>query len=392
MREYFIQCVISAMAALSLVGPCASAADWPAFSVGAREVVAARKQLDALGLDCFCDGNLGVVKKENKILLYGANGSKPVRVTGTMTNLLQVVEPVTISTGNAQFSYLSGGPIYRDPQSGRLLLFYHAEIHRGTEKNFYSILGLAIQADAQGLEFRDLGPFFMANLSPDKAQGAVELCGAPYMVRNGDFYVYARDTLAEGSPRQSNLSVARARVHDVVQGALTGKSANWKKYYMHGFSEPALGGKSSPLETGNPGTRWMDISYNTALGKYIMAVAASTSSNKVELFMTCSDDGLTWAKRCKLADDDGESFYPSIVGFGDDSRQSGREFFIYYTFSARGGWERWSDAVIVRRKVTFINPARSTSDAGGRSQPFQISSCAVNGRDDMPVTEGFGRH
>lgn len=56
------------------------AADHPAFTVGEREVVATKKQRDATGLKWFIDGNLGVLKDGNRIRLYGANGSKPVRV------------------------------------------------------------------------------------------------------------------------------------------------------------------------------------------------------------------------------------------------------------------------------------------------------------------------
>jgi hypothetical protein len=83
-----------------------------------------------------------------------------------------------------------------------------------------------------------------------------------------------------------------------------------------------------------------------------MVVAANTPPGKVELFVTWSDAGIVWAGRRKLADEQGESFYPSIVGFGEDPRQTGTHFYVYYTFSEKGGWDRWSDAVIARRKIT----------------------------------------
>lgn len=352
MVKIFFQSLRAAAALLLIAASRTFAADAPVFTVGEMEIVATKKQRETLGLNWFIDGNLGVVKHQNQVQLYGANGSKPVRVTGTLQNLLQKVEQVRITSGNKEFRYLSGGPLFRDPQSRRIFLFYHAEIHRGTEKNFYSVLGLSIQTDEHGLEFMDLGPIFTANVSNEQAQSAVAICGAPYMIKDGCFYLYARDVMAEGSPRHSNLSVARAKVAEVVQAGLEGKNAEWKKYYNNHFSEPGLGGRSSPLEEGNPGTRWMDVSYNTAIEKYIMVVAANTGTDKVELFVTWSDDGIAWAERRKLADEDGESFYPSIVGFEDDPRQSGAEFYVYYTFSAKGGWERWSDAAIARRRIT----------------------------------------
>lgn len=101
--------------------------------------------------------------------------------------MLQKVESVTIKTENKHFRYFSGGPLYLDPQSKRIFLFYHAEIHRGTAKNFYSVLGLSVQTDAQGLEFKDLGPVFVANVSNEKAERTVEICGAPYIIKDGYF-------------------------------------------------------------------------------------------------------------------------------------------------------------------------------------------------------------
>lgn len=68
--------------------------------------------------------------------------------------------------------------------------------------------------------------------------------------------------------------------------------------------------------------------------------------------MTWSDDGIAWAERKILVDENGECFYPSILGFGDDQRQTGTEFYVYYSLSTKGGFERWHDAVIARRKIT----------------------------------------
>ena len=324
----------------------------PAFIVGEREVVATKEQRDALGLKWFIDGNGGVLARGDEVRLYGANGREPVRVTGTRRNPVQRSDRVSIATDNKEFQYLAGGPLFRDPKSGRIFLFYHAEIHRGTYKNFYSVLGLSMQTDEQGLIFKDLGSIFTANLPCEQADGIVEVCGSPYVIKDGYFYVYARDAMTEGNPRQSNLSVARAKVAEVVGAGIEGKRAEWTKYYNGAFSEPALGGKSSPLERGNPGTRWMDVSYNAALDRFVMVVAANICPQNLDLFITSSQDGIHWAERRKLAAENGEAFYPSIIGFLDDPRRTEKEFYVYYTFSPKGGWERWNDAAIVRRKIT----------------------------------------
>jgi len=365
-----IQNILLAAAAMTLIDAVAFSAEEPALIVGEREVIATKEQRDALGLKWFIDGNGGALTSGDEVRLYGANGRDPVRVTGTRGNPFQRVDRVSIATDNKDFQYLAGGPLFRDPKSNRIFLFYHAEFHRGTYKNFYSILGLSIQTDEQGLEFKDLGPVFTANVPNELAESIVEVCGSAYIIKDGYFYVYARDAMTDGNPRQSNLSVARAKITEVIQAGIDGKGAKWTKYYKGAFSEPALGGKSSPLERGNPGTRWMDISYNAALDKFVMVVAANTSPWNVDLFITCSEDGIHWADRRKLATENGEAFYPSIIGFLDDPRRTGKEFYVYYTFSPKGGWERWNDAAIVRRKITFADERHNQSNAGdGRDIP-----------------------
>ena len=104
------------------------AGDEIVFEVGEREIIATRPQLEKLGLNWFVDGNLGVIKDNEKFIMYGANGARPVRVTGTFDNHFEAVEDVTIKSDDSTFKYLSGGPIYRDPESHRILIFYHAEV------------------------------------------------------------------------------------------------------------------------------------------------------------------------------------------------------------------------------------------------------------------------
>lgn len=347
-----MQSLTTPVTALLLVAAHAFAADDPDFRVAEREVVATRSQRDALGLSWFPDGNVGMAQGDANLWLYAANGSNPVRVGGTRGQPLRTVQRVTIHSKNKSVRYLAGGPLYRDPDSGRLFLFYHAEIHRRSDRDFYSVLGLAIQSDTDGLAFADLGPIYTANIPRESAQASVELCGAPYVVREGYFYMYARDVMQGVPPTRVNLSVARAKVADVVAAGLAGQNVIWKKFHEGSFAEPALGGRSTALEKGNPDVRWMDVSYNNVLRQYIMIVAANTAPRQVAMFVAWSDDGITWSDRRKFADDHGECFYPSILGFGEDQRQTGAEFYVYYTSSATGSFERWNDAVIARRKVT----------------------------------------
>ena len=94
----------------------------PNVVVGEREVVNTKAQRDALGLKWFVDGNFGVLMDEDKYLFYGANGSLPVRTTGTRENPFQRVERVKINSKVENLGYLSGGPVYRDQP--RIVCFY----------------------------------------------------------------------------------------------------------------------------------------------------------------------------------------------------------------------------------------------------------------------------
>ena len=107
----------------------------------------------------------------------------------------------------------------------------------------------------------------------------------------------------------------------------------------------------------------MDVSYNSALDSFVMVVAANTLLQNVNLFITCSKDGIHWADRRKLVAENGEAFYPTLTGFLDDPRRTEKAFYVYYTFSPKGGWDRWNDAAIVRRKITFASPGRDRTVA-----------------------------
>jgi len=60
--------------------------------------------------------------------------------------------------------------------------------------------------------------------------------------------------------------------------------------------------------------------------------------------------------------DAGAQFYPTIVGMEPISSQSGASFFVYYTDSILGGWDRWQDARWVRRRIDLLPPASATAE------------------------------
>ena len=303
-----------------------------------------------LGLNTWPDGNIGVVPTAAGYGFYAADGSHGVYTTGTIASPGGAAQSVSITDPLNSYNYMSGGPVYEDPASGRLLMFYHAEIDNPSAQDFYSVLGLAISTNASNTTFRDLGPVVESSVSQAQAAGhAVDLEGSSYVVNNGNFYVYFHDYNANGT--QSNTAVAEAAVSTVVANALANQSTPFEKYYNGSFSQPGINGLSSPLETGNPTTNWSSVSYDSYINKYVMAVAQTSGSN-VNLYLTTSTDGLTWGPRQLLEGGSGELFYPTIVGAAGNDRVTSQTFDVYYTSSQLGGFNRWTDASLMHVSVT----------------------------------------
>jgi hypothetical protein len=323
------------------------------LTFGAKEVIYTAAQRNALGLNYWPDGNLGVVPDgSGGCYFYAANSTGSKRARGSLAAPGGLGTVACSMSGGESLNYKAGGPVYKDPASGRLLQFYHAEVHPGGDPTkFYSILGMAV-SEASWTSFYDCGRTVQANMSQMQADAAtqvVEMCGSPYIVKDGYFWVYYRDTLTNRAG--VNLCVARAPVSSVVAAATNHASVSWQKYYNGSFSEPGLGGRSSPLETGNPGVRWMDIKWSSYLQKYVMVVSVGWPGP--DLYLAFSDDGINWSARTRIENDPGESFYCSLVGAGADPQELGQSFYVYYTYSAAGDWNRWTDAEIVRRLVAF---------------------------------------
>lgn len=324
----------------------------PGFTTCGVRIVASRSERRASGLATWPDGTLGVVREGGELAFVGADGSSVATSRGTLSDPLEHVESnVAIAGFRTDYDYAAGGPVYVDPTSHSWLLFYHAERWPGGDAlRFYSSIGLAISRD-EGRSWHDLGPIIRPNLPYGAAKGTpVEVGGAPYVTVGGYFYVYFRDYTSPG--RSTGLSVARAPITSVVAAAVDrGRSVAWSDYYRGRWDQPGLGGLASPLESGNPPSRWFDVGYDSTAHRYVLVVAADDSRG-VNLFIASSPDGLHWSTRDRLTSGRGESFYPTLVGTGTDPLRLGAAFYVYYTYSARyQGGARWRDAVLVRRSV-----------------------------------------
>jgi hypothetical protein len=345
------------------VGASNAAAQTVDFSIGSKEVIYSKKQRGSKKLSTWPDGSFGVLNNGNGTYsFYGANGTSPVRTTGTLENPGTAKQSVKIhNLPSKTFNYVSGGPMFVDPDSGKKLMLYHAEKHGKSAKDYFSVLGLAAAFDDSGLNFWDLGTIIEPNISKSQAPFSVDIGGGSFVLKDGYLNVYYRDYMIDGS--SAELAVARTSLSDLMTNIATEQEISFSKYYNGDWTEPGRGGRASALEVGNPPNMWSSVSYNTHLDQMVM-VSSQWTPTHADLYMATSSDGLNWSPRQALDLDVGEQFYPTIVGTGDQPWESGQQFYVYYTDSKKGAWNRWKDAALVRRSITINSPGQ-----GGTGDP-----------------------
>lgn len=375
---------VSSFIATALLGAALTAKSQAAIvaSVGDRETIYDRATRATAGGNWWPDGNMGVLRlADGRYTFNSANGSSEINTTGSLDLPAQTRAAVVYSDLKATYNYLSGGELYRDPASGRLLHFYHCEIYLdGNARTFRSALGLAVSTDASATSFRDLGVVLSA-----PGTGPVEMCGAPYTLsRDGYLYVYFN---------AGGLAVARARLSELLANALAGRTTAFLKYYRGEFTEPGIGGNSTVIQTG--ACQWMDVAFDTYLNKYVLIVVANN-----DLWASWSDDGVSnWSTRQRLENEPGESFYPTIVGFGTDPKViDGPAFYVYYSYSLAGaadGFNRWSDAVLARRRITIDDVSPNTVTVSGAQIAAEIGSSTTlvaNVSSELPTTYQWSKN
>jgi hypothetical protein len=332
----------------------------PEVAAAESQIVYDQAQRSTLGgRDTFFwpDGNIGFIPYNGQYRFFAANGVVTARTVGTLEDPGAIVEAdrQPIEGASSEFAYLAGGPIYRDPDSGMLIMFYHAERHLdGVGLNFHAALGLAVSND-DGETFQNLGIILETNAEPDiNARCCADMAGAPFAIKDGQFYLYFRDRNDfSGSLQDVNLAVATAPVDEVVAAARAGTTSDWLKY--NGTEQtPGLGGRSLPLEIGNPQTSWFSVSYNTALEQFIMVIARhGLMTDPAELYLIASEDGYTWSPRVELSNCDCELTYPSIISPDGNPYQTGDTFYVYYVATPPDQQFRWHQTPLHRMTVTL---------------------------------------
>lgn len=335
-------------------GPVLASVTFPEIATVATSTIADQAQRSQLGgADTYFwpDGNIGQLDLgDGTSRFFAANGPRIAQTLGTAldpTGELVVASQEVLNVSD-EFDYAAGGPVYLDPQSGTLLLWYHAERHlAGDAANFHAAIGLARSND-MGATFDDLGIIIETNRPPDPfSPCCADVGGSPVIVRDGQFHLWFRDRVGADTIVDIQLARASASVDEVVAAAILGELAPWTKY-DGGAAMPGLGGTSSALEAGNPRTSWFDVAWNEELQRYLMVIAVhGLLADPSELVLISSPDGIEWTPRQQLFACDCELTYPSFLGTGGPERRVGNRLDIVAVSTAPTADFRWQDTSLL---------------------------------------------
>jgi hypothetical protein len=349
------------------------------LQVGFAQVAVSDARRDALGLDGWPDSAFGAVRRADGMYdfyapaAFGGSGPTSQRNVVTVGTLADPTAGGVRASGpilNAPsgFQWIGGGPVYTDPATGTLLQIIHLE-HSHPDGTFTAEWGLGRVDPASG-RTTFLGLILRPELDDATAAargwtadlGMSSLTvgvddGVPYLyVYFADFRVGADNGLAA-----TGLSVARARLSEVLDAARNGTVSPWYKRLNGAWTSPARGGRADDLQPGMPMTWAPHVRYSPALGATVMVAAVSPT----ELVMSTSPDGITnWSPRVTLVHDLGVyDAYVSVVGHEADPTALGLEFSIYYLQWPTPSPDWSNNAALLRRTIRCAAPPPSAPPA-----------------------------
>lgn len=307
-----------------LLGACAAWAEPPASrppeaaskacvvaNLGKREVIL---ESGRHGLRYFPDECLAFVKTTPPIrLLMAASVSTYLLEGQDMKSLVPVGRVLSPGEpGSFDNGYAGICGVAREPGTGELLAFYHAEDHEGMPPipggipGFYCSVGLAVSKD-DGASFRKLGPV-VTSARPKNVHGRADQgCGDLCVVADADrrfLHVYYTDH-SRIDMRGVQICMARCLLSEA---RTPGK---WRKYYQGSFDEPGLAGKETPVMSAPimlADAIFPQVTFVPELRRYLMVFnvlvyhefALGLKPSQGGIYLASSADGVHWTKPTHL--------------------------------------------------------------------------------------------
>lgn len=320
----------------------------------------------------FADNELGFIRKgDNQYDVYGTfpAGTENRKIdatrstTGSATTFTWTNFPAPTADGNWRL-WLNN--VVR-LQNGDLLALVHAEnglLERPGE-NVYYRLGLAYSKD-NGATFRFMGFSVAPNITDAEVLAAptggprgaanepaynTNITGGAMVFVNGYVYVYFADSQTPYNyERNGQLAVARASLNDVIAAGRADTNAPaFTKYYQSGWTQPGLGGKSSPLDDNNRQAH-AQITYDSYIQKYVYT---NVAENSRAISVKVSSDPLNWNVPAYIVEENNAfNYYTTNVGLGTDPQNMGQSFDLIY--GATPGTNFLGE--YARRTITFKSP------------------------------------
>jgi len=338
------------------------------FHAGDPCIVIDHETRMAHGLIHWVDGTMGFHRHDGREIVIAPNGGRIARheIHGADLAVAPTAADVGLSGELAASDHASGGPVYFDEEHQQLLLFYHGETFTdGDASDYYAYLGLAV-SDDHGATFDDLGRIITSDLAaddPDRHR-PVDVGSGAYVIRDGCFYVYFHDR--GNGPVRRSLSVARARVDDVLDAARRRATPRFTKWCDGTWEEPGVGGRSAELFHTDPQwVVWFDVATIEPLGCDLLVYSTSWLVQGVPHwnYMTAlSTDGVSWSSPQPLFAEavTDEVIYLTIDSGGPRQRVITGDTFDLYRTRATTPF-RWDHAWLERLTVSFEPAVRSAT-------------------------------
>ena len=280
-------------------------------SLGKREVIL---ESGRYGLKYFPDECLAFVQTSPQVRLLMAAGNSTFLLIGRDMKSLglcgEVLKPGT--PGSFDNGYAGIGGVVRDPRTGQLLAFYHAEDHEGMRPipggipGFYCCVALAVSTD-NGATFRKLGPLIKSSVPKDVKGRSDQGCGDMCAVSSADHryvYVYYCDH-SRIDNRGVQICMARCPIED------TGRTDLWRKYYQSAFDRPGLGGKDTPVMSAQAmgaDAIFPQVTFVPELRRYVMVFSTivyrelgpGIQARQSGIYIAYSQDGIHWSNPTQL--------------------------------------------------------------------------------------------